>query len=1105
MISISNIIAIAKYERVTLLRSWFFKIFSALAFFVLGMFNLAILVVPEWSGGTWIIRSIGSNIPYVNLLLLNVVQAVVAIFLASDFLKQDSKLDTTDVIYVRSMSNVDYVVGKTLGNIGVFLLLNILVLGMVMIMNMLSTTASLEVEYYLYYFFLISVPTLVFIMGASFMLMSLLKNQAITFVILLGYVAVSLFYLKSKYYYIFDYMAFSIPMGASDFVGFGNLGVILNHRGMYLFLGLSFICYTIMMLRRLSHSKLERFVSGALGTIFLLSSMFMGYNHIARIVDASSLRESMIARNDALKDIPKLTVNDYNIKLKHLGNQITVNAELKVENKTGEALSDIVFSLNPGLKLDSLLINGTPQKFEQALGVIETKNYTVANDELAHITFVYSGNIQEEAAYLDVPKEEREALYSHFLFQIDKRYAFLTSNYVLLTRENVWYPIPGAGFGESNKHWLSSEFSNYTLSVETSPKLTAISQGEVKGGDGMYSFENDHANSQLSLVIGEYIKMQKEVDGLEFNVYVKDGHDYFSEFFEPIKDTIPEVLSEVLQDYERSIDLFYPFDRFSLIEVPIQYVAYRRVLSGACEFAQPEMMLFNEMGATAERSDFEEAYRQLSSNRGWRRSQHDMTDEEKRIQILKDFVSTFTSITGRPQFSNDAGEFTVEETANPYHIFPLFYDHAYMINSSKWAVNNKIFAAYKASSSANKMGGWMKDMQGVTKDEKANLALLSQSFEELLNSPNYSDIINNVIELKGTTLFSIIKQKLGEEVFEDFLFNYLQEYKFKNTTIESFASSLEDEFGIDLISYMNDWFSSTNLPSYIIGNVEALNVLDGDEQKTMVQLKISNVEDTEGVVELIFRIGGGSRSGGNAENITKLIYFDANQTKDITVLVSGSPRGGTINTYCSKNIPSSINIDWGTPQDDYKIVPYESELLSNVPVSVEEPNEIIIDNEDPEFEILTQAQTSRLRELLLSSGREEEKYGNFIGWRPPLSWRLTTNSKFYGTTIRSAYYVASGSGNQLVKWNVPLRGDAFYDVYAYIYKSWGRNNKLGEYEYVLHHANGVEEIPVNVNSAGTGWYHMGAYYFTGDTAVVELSNKNSARMVVADAIKFIKQ
>ena len=75
-------------------------------------------------------KSVASNIPYFSLLLLNTGQAVVAVFLSSEFLKRDKKLDTSEVFYVRPLSNAEYVVGKIWGNLRVFLLLNVLIWGL---------------------------------------------------------------------------------------------------------------------------------------------------------------------------------------------------------------------------------------------------------------------------------------------------------------------------------------------------------------------------------------------------------------------------------------------------------------------------------------------------------------------------------------------------------------------------------------------------------------------------------------------------------------------------------------------------------------------------------------------------------------------------------------------------------------------------------------------------------------------------------------------------------------------------------------------------------------------------------------------------------------
>ena len=79
-------------------------------------------------------------------------------------------------------------------------------------MNIISKTMSIDFMSYISYLLIISVPTIVFSLGLAFVLMSLIRNQALTFLLLLGIAALDIFYLWFRMGYIFDYMAFGIPV-----------------------------------------------------------------------------------------------------------------------------------------------------------------------------------------------------------------------------------------------------------------------------------------------------------------------------------------------------------------------------------------------------------------------------------------------------------------------------------------------------------------------------------------------------------------------------------------------------------------------------------------------------------------------------------------------------------------------------------------------------------------------------------------------------------------------------------------------------------------------------------------------------------------------------
>jgi hypothetical protein len=90
--------------------------------------------------------------------------------------------------------------------------------------------------------------------------MSLFRNQAVTFILLLGYFAVSLIVLNFKFAAAFDTVAFFLPLSWSDFVGFSNFPALLTQRLAWFSLGLGFIFLTILLFKRLPQSKIMQTV-----------------------------------------------------------------------------------------------------------------------------------------------------------------------------------------------------------------------------------------------------------------------------------------------------------------------------------------------------------------------------------------------------------------------------------------------------------------------------------------------------------------------------------------------------------------------------------------------------------------------------------------------------------------------------------------------------------------------------------------------------------------------------------------------------------------------------------------------------------------------------
>ena len=58
-----------------------------------------------------------------------------------------------------------------------------------------------------------------------------------------------------------------------------------------------------------------------------------------------------------------------------------------------------------------------------------------------------------------------------------------------------------------------------------------------------------------------------------------------------------------------------------------------------------------------------------------------------------------------------------------------------------------------------------------------------------------------------------------------------------------------------------------------------------------------------------------------------------------------------------------------------------------------------------------------------------------------------------------------------------------------------RGEDKGEYTYTIHHDDGEDHPAVDIKNTDGGWVELGAYYFSPDTAKVELTNKTEASIV----------
>jgi len=81
---------------------------------------------------------------------------------------------------------------------------------------------------------------------------------------------------------------------------------------------------------------------------------------------------------------------------------------------------------------------------------------------------------------------------------------------------------------------------------------------------------------------------------------------------------------------------------------------------------------------------------------------------------------------------------------------------------------------------------------------------------EALTNPNASSL---TFYEKGAWALHILREKVGDKVFNTSVKNYLEKYKFQNVTTDDFLSEVEMVYGSKLIDFKNDWIRQSAFKS----------------------------------------------------------------------------------------------------------------------------------------------------------------------------------------------------------------------------------------------------------------------------------------------------
>ena len=257
-----------------------------------------------------------------------------------------------------------------------------------------------------------------------------------------------LFFLINKADGLFDFIAVVIPLAYSDFTGITNWEIVLSQRAVYLFLGVSFLMWVSYSYQRLEQSFLIKKVLVLLIAAGFILVSFLVFNFLQHFNSGMKTRMDFNRINHEWSEYIPANVSKCDLSLVHDGNIIIGKADLLIKNNSVDSLQKILLSLNPGLEIQNITIDKTEPNYNRDLHliIVELVEPLLPSDS-SSILIEYSGTIDEAICFAEVDEEIRSDFYQVFIAKVDKKYAFVENNYLLLPPNCLWYPVSGLPIG----------------------------------------------------------------------------------------------------------------------------------------------------------------------------------------------------------------------------------------------------------------------------------------------------------------------------------------------------------------------------------------------------------------------------------------------------------------------------------------------------------------------------------------------------------------------------------------------------------------------------------------------------------------------------------
>ena len=788
------------------------------------------------------------------------------------------------------------------------------------------------------------------------------------------------------------------------------------------------------------------------------------------------------------------------------GDYLRLDVDMTLRPASGTA-SDLVFSFNPGMDIETLRLDGKEVDFSHESGLLTVRPDSPLGGTLS-LSLAATGIPDARFAYLDSAVDaDRVSGTEASIAQLGTQASLFDGDYVALMPGVRWLPVPGSNYGDDDPS-RGRDFFTADIEVQAPPGWTVAGPGERLEVEDSHRvrFRPRAPVPAVALFAAPFERRTIGTGGVLFELLIHPAHSANLDFFKDAADALALRLEEMFHAAEED-GLPYPYDALSVVEIPSRLRGYGGGWRLDTVLAQPGILLLREFSLPIARFDLIDTEEFEDQEGGIPAAKIDMLARSLANDFAggnvfpgaaRNFLRFQTGATGPGAVAID---FVLDSLANRVLTDRPGYFSAYRIAAdfqhAAPAAAPQIFGG-QAQSVSNAVYRAATSRPSVW--DRALAAPLSQ-----LDVDTDPERALNALMLKATSIANVLHDGLGPVRSAALLAELRNRFTGQNFTAEDLVHVAAD-LAIDLDGLLGAWLDETHLPGFLASSAQVHRLSDDADgsPRYQVLVHVRNDEPAPGLLRVACITEEGPLS-------TQPIRVAANASVEVGMITSSPPTNLALHPYLSLN-RQRVNLP--LPEVDAR------EASDLEPFDGARPSDwrppaftgVVVDDLDPGF--LTESDNQEDADtgvLAALAGIDAEVDQGLPLFNPPFNmggsgWkRQVTNAgwgKYRHTTARAE---GDGTSRAIFSATLPSTGTWRLDYHLPVdpKKRGPFVGRQGQYDMKL--LVGEREHPVEFDAsiAEWGWNHLGNFEVdTPDVRFVVSNLVGSGSVIYADAIRW---